>query len=290
MLLKSISFPNQDSSLLASESLIEIFLKTVQNYPHKTACVFGDSACTYQELDSKSNGVAQRLLELNIGAGDILGVYLPRGIELHAAILGILKAGAAYIPFDIDTPKERIESVLLDFNVSFCVTHEFLNERLTPTSFSQTELATNAAHNHAQADSLAYIIFTSGSTGKPKGIPIKHHQIAHLLKSENSQIQIQASDVIYQGFSVSFDMWFEETWLGYLAGATLIIADSKISKSVDVLHEFLNKHQVTILHAVPSLLAILDVNIPSLRLVNSGGEACNKNILDKWASRNLTFK
>lgn len=289
MLLKSISFPNQDSSLLAHESLIEIFLKTVQRNPHKTACVFGDSTCTYQELDSKSNRVAQRLLELNIGAGDILGVYLPRGIELHVAILGILKAGAAYIPFDIDTPKERIESVLLDFNVSFCVTHENLNERLTAISFSQTELSTNVAHNHAHADSLAYIIFTSGSTGKPKGIPIKHHQIAHLLKSENSQIQIQASDVIYQGFSISFDMWFEETWLGYLAGATLIIADHKISKSVDILHEFLNKHQVTILHAVPSLLAILDVNIPSLRLVNSGGEACNKNILDKWASRNLTF-
>ena len=155
MLLKSVSFPNRDSSLLANESLIEIFLKTVQRNPHKTACVFEDSTCTYQELDSKSNGVAQRLLELNIGAGDILGVYLPRGIELHVAILGILKAGAAYIPFDIDTPKERIESVLLDFNVSFCVTHEILNESLNAISFSKTELTTNAVHNHAQADSLA---------------------------------------------------------------------------------------------------------------------------------------
>jgi len=196
MLLKSISFPNQDSSLLASESLIEIFLQTVQRNPQKAACVFGDSTCTYQELDSKSNGFAQRLLELNIGSGNILGVYLPRGIELHLAILGILKAGAAYIPFDIDTPKERIESVLLDFNVSFCVTHENLNEKLQAISFKETDLSQKSAMNHAQADSLAYIIFTSGSTGKPKGIPIKHHQIAHLLKSENSQIQIQASDVI----------------------------------------------------------------------------------------------
>lgn len=289
MLLKSISIPNQDNSLLANESLIDIFSKTVQIFPQKTACIFGDNTCTYEELDKKSNGLAQRLIELNIGFGDILGVYLPRGIELHVVILGILKAGAAYIPFDIDTPKERIESVLLDFHLSYCVTREILNEKLQTISFSQTELVTNLAHNHAQADSLAYIIFTSGSTGKPKGIPIKHNQIAHLLKSENSQIQINANDVIYQGFSVSFDMWFEETWLGYLVGATLIIADNKIAKSVDVLHEFLDKYEVTILHAVPSLLAILDVNIPSLRLVNSGGEACNKNILDKWSSRNLTF-
>jgi acyl-coenzyme A synthetase/AMP-(fatty) acid ligase/acetyltransferase-like isoleucine patch superfamily enzyme len=289
MLFKSISFPNLDASLLTSESLIDIFLKTVQGNSEKTACVFGDSTCTYQELDSKSSGVAQKLFDLNIGPGDILGVFLPRGIELHVAILGILKAGAAYIPFDIETPKERIESVLLDFNLTFCVTHEILNEKLQTISLTDADVRSNSAINYAQADSLAYIIFTSGSTGKPKGIPIKHNQIAHLLKSENSQIQIQASDVIYQGFSVSFDMWFEETWLGYLAGATLIIADAKISKSVDILHEFLNKHQVTILHAVPSLLAMLDVHIPSLRLVNSGGEACNKNILDKWASRDLIF-
>jgi len=289
MLAKSISFPNYDSLLLASQSLIDIFLKTVQRNPHKMALVFGDFSCTYQELDSKSNGVAQSLLALNIGKGDILGVYLPRGIELHVVILGILKAGAAYIPFDIDTPKERIESVLLDFHLSFCVTHEILNEKLQTILVTDAYSSSNSAINYAQADSLAYIIFTSGSTGKPKGIPIKHHQIALLLQSENSQIHIQATDVIYQGFSVSFDMWFEETWIAYLAGATLIIADSKISKSVDVLHEFLNKHQVTILHAVPSLLAILDVNISSLRLVNSGGEACNKNILDKWAARNLIF-
>ena len=289
MLSKSISFPNQESSLFANESLIDIFLKTVQDYPQKTALVFGDRTCTYQELDSKSNAVALRLLELNIGNGDILGVYLPRGIDLHAVILGILKSGAAYIPFDIETPKERIESVLLDFHLTYCFTHEILNEKLQTISVSLADLTTDLNFNQAQADSLAYIIFTSGSTGKPKGIPIKHNQIAHLLKSENSQIQIQANDVIYQGFSVSFDMWFEETCIAYLVGATLIIADTKISKSVDVLHEFLHKHQVTILHAVPSLLAILNPNIPSLRLVNSGGEACNKNILDKWASRNLIF-
>lgn len=289
MLLKSISFPNQDSSLLAGESLIDIFLKTVQIYPQKMALVFGELTCTYQELDSKSNAVALRLLELKVGSGDILGVYLPRGIELHVVILGILKSGAAYIPFDIDTPKERIESVLLDFHLTYCFTHEILNEKLQSILVTDVYVSSNSAINYAQADSLAYIIFTSGSTGKPKGIPIKHNQIAHLLQSENSQIQINAHDIIYQGFSVSFDMWFEETWLAYLAGATLIIADAKTSKSFDVLHEFLNKHQVTVLHAVPSLLAMLDVHIPSLRLVNSGGEACNKNILEKWASRNLIF-
>ena len=289
MLAKSLSFPNQNASLWARESLIDIFLKTVKIHPQKIALVFGEHTCTYDELDSKSNGFAQRLLALNIGSSDILGVYLPRGIELHVAILGILKAGAAYIPFDIDTPKERIESVLLDFQLSYCVTYETLDDKLRTISGNDPIESSNSPIHYAQADSLAYIIFTSGSTGKPKGIPIKHHQIALLIKSENSQIQLNSNDIIYQGFSVSFDMWFEETWIGYLVGATLIIADTKISKSVDVLHEFLNRHQVTILHAVPSLLAMLDVNIPSLRLVNSGGEACNKNILDKWASKNLIF-
>jgi len=77
-------------------------------------------------------------------------------------------------------------------------------------------------------------------------------------------------------------MWFEETWLSFLVGATLIIANAKTAKSIDDLHHFLAKNQVSILHAVPSLLSLLDTEIPSLRLINSGGEACNQNIVQKW--------
>ena len=287
MLMKSIYGFERDLNLDRFETLIDIFSETVKNHAEKTACWFNDESISFQELDKKSNAVAYKLKKLSIGQGDIIGVYLPRGIKLHIAILGILKSGAAYIPFDSETPIERVESILIENELSFCFSESSMNNHINWIIDDFDE--DNIDINLSTPDALAYVIFTSGSTGKPKGIPIKHHQISILLRSENSVLGITDRDVVYQGFSVSFDMWFEETWISYLAGATLLIADAKTSKSIDKLDQFLNHHHVTVLHAVPSLLSILNPQIPSLRIVNSGGEACTKNIVDKWSHSPITF-
>ncbi len=266
--------------LAIEKSLIDIFQETVKKYPSKEACIFENQIVSYTELDERSNAFALNLQQRGIKTGKIIGVYLPRGIDLHLSILSVLKTGAAYIPFDIETPKDRIETICDDYGISQCISFETLNEKIqviTPTQNREIQLL-----NLAKAEDLAYVIFTSGSTGKPKGIPIRHQQISLLIRSENTVLKIQSSDRVYQGFSVSFDMWFEETWLSFLAGATLIIANSKTAKSIDQLHLFLAKNQISILHAVPSLLTLLETDIPSLRLINSGGEACSQNIVQKW--------
>ncbi|HZX59199.1 MAG TPA: non-ribosomal peptide synthetase, partial [Mucilaginibacter sp.] len=138
-------------------------------------------------------------------------------------------------------------------------------------------------------DDCAYILYTSGSTGKPKGIPISHKQICHLVRAEQSVFNIQPDDKVYQGFSVSFDMWCEETWISYFAGATLWVADNTTSKAIDELGDTLKRENITILHAVPSLLAVMEDSIPSLRLVNAGGEACTPQVLAKWAKDGIKF-
>ncbi len=140
-----------------------------------------------------------------------------------------------------------------------------------------------------QPSDYAYVLYTSGSTGKPKGIPISHKQICHLVRAEQTVFDIKPEDKVYQGFSVSFDMWCEETWISYFAGATLWVADNTTSKAIDELSDTLKKENITILHAVPSLLAVMEDTIPSLRLVNAGGEACTPQVLAKWAKEGIKF-
>ena len=128
--MKSIYGFERDLNLDRFETLIDIFSETVKNHAEKTACWFKDESISFQELDKKSNAVAYKLKKLSIGQGDIIGVYLPRGIKLHIAILGILKSGAAYIPFDSETPIERVESILIENELSFCFSESSMNNHI----------------------------------------------------------------------------------------------------------------------------------------------------------------
>jgi non-ribosomal peptide synthetase-like protein len=284
---KSIILGNLNNDILQKKTLVQLFSNTVKNYPNKIALHFNGSSITYKELDSKSNAFAHHLINFNIGKDSIIGLFLPRGIELFIAHLGILKAGATYIPFDSETPIERVKTILNDAKSYYCITNFYINEKIHCISVLDSLLINNNTIDLSEVNNTSHIIFTSGSTGKPKGIPICHYQISHLIESENLILKINYSDVVYQGFSISFDMWFEEVWISFLVGATLIVADSFIAKSFDILEDFLNSNKVTVLHAVPSLLNYIGNNINSIRIVNSGGEACVENVIKKWAINNI---
>jgi non-ribosomal peptide synthetase-like protein len=276
-------------------TLSDLFECTCRNYPGKTGLLFNDLSFSYQSLEEKSTTVANYLFSKGIGPGCVLGIWLKRGPDLHICILGILKSGAAYVPLDEEMPADRVSVVLGEIKAVGCFIdrEQMVNrEQGTPAFFPDTIYEEGAfipgkKHLNPSPDDIAYIIYTSGSTGQPKGIPIRHWQICHFLLAENSILGVRSSDIVYQGFSVSFDMWLEETWISYLVGATLVISDAVTAKSFDSLHLFLKDHQVTVLHAVPSLLTLLDKNIPTLRLINSGGEACTSNVQKKWCSPGL---
>ena len=271
--------------LLHEETLADIFRMSAKKFAAKPALIFGDISVSYADLDNWSDAVAFYLQSNGVVPGDSVGLWWPRGLELHVAVLGITKAGAAYVPLDYEMPAERVETVLREVGAKGYFSKEKLD--LDALNFTVEGMPRSSdtiqLTNGARPDNWAYVLYTSGSTGKPKGIPIAHRQICHLVRAEQTILEVKSEDKVYQGFSVSFDMWCEETWISYFAGATLWVADAATAKSIDELDEVLRSQQITVFHAVPSLLAVMEDDIPSLRIVNAGGEACTTQVLSRWS-------
>ncbi len=277
--------------LLHEETLADLFRMSAKKYPDNTALIFGDTTLTYAQLDRWSDVMADYLHQNGILPGDSIGLWWPRGLELHVAVLGIIKAGASYVPLDYEMPPERVETVINEVGAKGYIGKEKLNVGCPNFPVIAQSGADELVYvtPGPRPDNWAYVLYTSGSTGKPKGIPISHRQICHLIRAEQTVLEVNSEDRVYQGFSVSFDMWCEETWISYFAGATLWVADAETAKSIDELDEVLRKQRITILHAVPSLLAVMEADVPLLRIVNAGGEACTTQVLSRWSIPSRRF-
>ncbi len=280
---------------LRNETLPDILEATAQHMPDKTALVCGEHALSYAELNALADRVASGLITQGVRSGQRIGLWLPRGVDLLVAQAGIAKAGAAWLPFDADTPVARIDVCLDDAESPGLLTcrallpllEEFawpvwVLEDLLEAVPDGAELARRGAD--FTPDCPAYVIYTSGSTGKPKGIAVSQRSIAHFLRSENAVLGVRAEDRVYQGFSVAFDMSFEEIWISYLAGATLWLAPRHVVGDPHALPEVLEANGITVLHAVPTLLALFPRDVAGLRLINLGGEMCPQALVERWAT------
>ena len=286
-ILPGISLPE----LIRNETLADIFEATVKSSPLKTAIIYKDRKFSYGELDELSEKVSSCLLSCGVQPNHIIGLWLPRGIELLVLQLGIAKAGAAWLPFDADTPNERIAICLNDANAFGLVSCDAFISNIQGLSqiiwTAETLLLgqkspSNKSYSGSHEDA-AYVIYTSGSTGKPKGIQITQGAICHFLRSENSLLGINETDRVYQGFSVAFDMSFEEIWISYLVGATICIAPKETATNVELLPLFLIENNISVLHAVPTLLALFNQDLPNIRIINLGGEACPEALVNRWS-------
>ena len=285
--------------LLCHEVLADLFEATAARQPNQIALIFGDRSLTYGELDALADVAAHRLMiEQGVAPSQIVGIWMPRGIELLVLQLAIAKTGAAWLPFDELTPLDRVAVCLTDACATCLVTTEANAIELAGTRPPCLVLSDKALlqplprgtestglrrRTGAQPDDTAYVIYTSGSTGKPKGIAISQRSICHFLRSENTCLGVRADDRVYQGFSVSFDMSFEEIWISYLVGATLWIAPPDATGDPELLSRLLVDEGITVLHTVPTLLALFSNDVPGLRLINLGGEMCPQALVDRWA-------
>ena len=276
--------------LLRDECLANILTSTAKRRPQHPALIWENRAVTYGELDTASNHIGAALAQRGAVAGKVVGLFLPRGADLLIAQAGITKSGAAWLPFDAETPLERIKLCLESADAVGLVTcHEWLprlSKLFAPVWALEDLLAEkNSAQlrNTPKPSDAAYIIFTSGSTGQPKGIAISQRSICHLLRSENEILGVREDDLVYQGFSVAFDMSFEEIWISYLVGATLWLAPPQIIGDPDSLAQALTRERITVLHAVPTLMSLLNDPLLQVRLINLGGEACPDSLAKRLA-------
>ncbi len=282
--------------LLKHEVLADLFEQTVNRTPDQVALIFHDDVLgkrtlTYKQLNQEADLIAHHLIQHGVIAGQIVGLWLPRGIELLVAQLGIAKAGAAWLPFDTETPVDRIMVCLEDADAAGLISDANWLPKLETVPQAvwaiESMLAPAIEPLNRRKDFLpshpAYVIYTSGSTGKPKGIVINQGSICHFLRSENAVLGVQGTDKVYQGFSTAFDMSFEEIWISYLVGATLWIAPKSLTTDPDALPLALIENEITVLHAVPTLLALFSIDVPNLRIINLGGEMCPDSLVERWA-------
>jgi amino acid adenylation domain-containing protein len=292
--------PDQ-ADLIRREVLADIFEATAARRPQHIALICGEQQLSYAKLDALADRAASRLMQAGVRPGDMVGLWLPRGCDLLVLQLAIAKSGAGWLPFDADTPVDRVKVCLDDAQAKGLVSSrellrqpdllpvplwlagELLADELLADERPSGEPGQLWRREGAQPSDPAYVIYTSGSTGKPKGILISQGSICHFLRSENSRLGVCENDVVYQGFSVAFDMSFEEIWISYLVGATLWLAPKEIASNPEELPQALIDHGVTVLHAVPTLLALFNQEVPSLRIINLGGEMCPPSLVDKWA-------
>ncbi len=279
--------------LLRDEVLGEIFAASALARGAHPCLIDRTRRLSYEEVHAAARKQARGLVLAGVGPGDMVGLWMPRGIDLLVAQIAITLSGAAWVPFDAEAPVDRIALCLGDAAAKGIVACPEWQGRAAAAGrevWTPADLAArdDGAALPARAPGLsrehpAYLIYTSGSTGTPKAIVISHRNICHFLRSGNAFYGMTAEDIVFQGASVAFDLSMEEIWTPYLVGATLFVASPEMMGDAETLPAILNDAGVTVIDTVPTLLGILPRDVPSLRLILLGGEALPPAIVQKWS-------
>jgi len=278
----------------------QLFESQVQKTPASIAVCSGKNSLTYQDLNERANQLARYLRTLGVGPGMLVGICAERSLEMAVAILGVLKAGGAYLPLDPAYPKERLEFVLRDAQVPIVLAMgrfpvaESMDDRHWLHLNDILELASQySCENLAlpiQPDDLVYVIYTSGSTGRPKGVLVRHQALVNHNLAIAGAYGLQLEDRVLQFASFSFDVAAEEIFPSWLHGASLVLFPGLQAVSIAEFARFLEDEQITVLNLPASYwrawmeeLERAGSPLPgSLRLVVVGSETIFSTDLAAW--------
>lgn len=228
----------RDLTFDTTRTWLDFFAETVQEYPDKPALEDEDRTLTYTQLDQESDAVASYLLDREIRENSFVALCMDRCAEFVVAVVGIHKAGAAYLPIDMNYPVERRRYMLEDSEADVVMTRETVVEAVRSHHHASSQ-------RRADPDGYAYMIYTSGSTGRPKGTILHHRGLLNFTIATLKENGLTNKDRIGHHFSFSFDSHIEDLYPPLLAGASIHIMPEAVRRDPDLIFRFLTEHRIT---------------------------------------------
>ncbi|WII35952.1 non-ribosomal peptide synthetase [Paenibacillus thiaminolyticus] len=278
-------------------TLDRLFEEQVMLVPDQPAVTYLEQSVTFMEMDKKSSATARYLQHRGFSPGDLIGIMSNHPIEIAVSILGILKAGCAYVPIDPEYPIERIEYILEHSGIKGILLNKGEVFTLIPDHVTVLTLAEISFdemdvpfHSLSHPDGLAYIVYTSGSTGRPKGVMVEHRSIANSLLWRKEEYSLDRTDRVLQLLSFAFDGFITSFFTPLLSGAQSIFPARLDTQDPLKLGFFISEHQISHFISTPSLFNELlehpdSRNWSSLKVVTLAGEPMNQSTIMKC--RNL---
>ena len=279
----------------------DLIAQQVRQRPDAPALVLGQQQMSYAELNGRANQLAHALQARGIGPESKVGIFINRSFEMVLAVLGVFKAGAAYVPLDPSYPADRLSYMIDDAGLALVLTAERLLPKLPSATGAVLLLDSNWADQIAHqpttepvsgvtADNLAYVIYTSGSTGQPKGVGVAYRGLANLGEALGYHFDVTEGSRLLQFPSFSFDASVADFVVALQNGATLVLADAEELLLGSAFVQLMQQQAVSVVTLPPSALALLSPeDFPALRAVISAGEACSGELVTKWATGQRRF-
>jgi surfactin family lipopeptide synthetase A len=295
-------FNNTDKAYPQDKMIHQLFEEQVERTPDAIAVVFEDQKLTYRELNEKSNCLArylkseyQKLTQKTLMPDTLIAICVERSLEMIIGILGILKAGAAYLPIDPEYPQERIEFILKDADCVLLLTQDYLLRQLSTISKSVKKIALDQIdyqkesgqnlESQCSAKNLAYVMYTSGTTGNPKGVMIEHRSVNNVLNVLYDVYQLEKNKRVTAYTNYVFDVSVSEFFTVLTGGGELYLL-GKERKDLDQLTSYLNKKNINAAYLPPAVLSILPkIQYPTLHTLIFAGEPCNQTTGRYWLTQ-----
>jgi amino acid adenylation domain-containing protein len=290
---------NDTAAELPTLTLPQLFARQVEQTPDALALLYKEERLTYSELNARADRLARRLRSLGVGAESLVGVMMRRSTEMVAALLGVLKAGAAYVPLDANLPAERLSYMIEDAGVEVLLTGGSLGDvgsaangvRVVGVEAEEIEGESGEEfEGEVNGQNIAYVIYTSGSTGKPKGVMISHQAVCNTLLWRKRTFSLSEGDRILQNIPFTFDPSVWQIFGALISGATLVLVEPEGHQDGAHLVEQLAREEITITDFAPSMLQVVLEqkgleDCRKLRCVFSGGEALPVNLPPRFYAR-----
>ena len=272
-------------------SLLDLFYKNVENNGDKCAVICGDNKISYMELDQLSSSLAEALSKY-VKKGDFIALYTEKSIEMIVAIFASLKLGTIYVPIDIRYPEERIKYIIKDSGSKIILTYKtHLNiDGVKCYGLENLAISDKKSIYSGNPENIDYCIYTSGTTGKPKGVLIKDKSVVNLVESYYDLYGIVEEDILLQFASIAFDQSVWDIFTILTRGGTLCVLPQELIGDIKGAEEYIIKNKVSVAAFTPAYLRELNPEVVvTLRAVESGGAAVERDVVKKWKKHCRVF-